>query len=100
MPREQRRGRKIAMDKAELGAFLTEQRTCRVATASPVGPHLTPLWYVWDGMAQRWADIECDPRVAVLIDAGEAYGELRGAELRGSIEIVGECRERGRPTLG
>jgi hypothetical protein len=51
LPREQRRARRIAMGKAELDAFLTEQRTCRVATASQDGPHLTPLWYVWDGAA-------------------------------------------------
>jgi nitroimidazol reductase NimA-like FMN-containing flavoprotein (pyridoxamine 5'-phosphate oxidase superfamily) len=66
LPREQRRGRSIAMGKAELDAFLTEQRTCRVATASQDGPHLTPLWHVWDGTAlwlysvvrsQRWTDI-------------------------------------------
>jgi hypothetical protein len=94
------------MDKAELDAFLSGQRTCRVATASPAGPHLTPLWYVWHGAAlwltsivksQRWADIERDPRVAVLVDAGEAYGELRGAELRGSFEVVGEVPRTGAP---
>ena len=49
LPREQRRARRTAMGKAELDAFLTEQRTCRVATASQDGPHLTPLWYVWVG---------------------------------------------------
>jgi hypothetical protein len=37
------------MSKAELDAFLAEQRTCRVATGSQNGPHLTALWYVWDG---------------------------------------------------
>jgi hypothetical protein len=66
LPGEQRRGRSIAIGKAQLDAFLTKQRTCRVATAGQDGPHLTPLWYVWDGTAlrlysvvrsQRWADI-------------------------------------------
>jgi len=93
MAKEQRRGRKIAMDKAELDAFLTSERTCRVATASPLGPHLTALWYVWDGTAlwltsivgsQRWTDLGRDPRVAVLVDTGEGFAELRGAELRGT----------------
>src|SRR6202021_4167600 len=101
MPAEQRRGRKIAMDKAELDAFLTAQHTCRLATASPQGPHLTALWFAWDGTAlwiysivrsQRWTDLQRDPRVAVLVDAGEAYGELRGAELRGAGEFVGAGR--------
>jgi len=109
LPGEQRRGRSIAMDKAELDAFLTRQRTCRIATASQDGPHLTPLWYVWDGTglwlysvvrSQRWTDISRDRRVAVLVDAGDAYGELRGAELRGAAEVVGEVPRKGYPTPG
>ena len=106
MPQEQRRGRKIAMTKPELDAFLTQERTCRVATAGPQGPHLTPLWFVWDGTAlwltslarsQRWTDLERDPRVAVLVDAGEDYAQLRGAELRGRVEVVGEVPRTGAP---
>ena len=101
---QQRRGRKIAMTTAELDDFLAGQRTCRVATVGARGPHLTPLWYVWDGTAlwltsvvasQRWADLQRDPRVAVLVDTGEDYGELRGAELRGSVEVVGEVPRTG-----
>jgi hypothetical protein len=94
------------MTKDELDEFLAGERTCRVATASPQGPHLTPLWYVWDGTAlwltsvvasQRWTDLTRDPRVAVLVDAGEKYDELRGAELRGSVEMVGEVPRTGAP---
>lgn len=94
------------MNGAELDAFLAHERTCRVATAGPNGPHLTPLWYVWDGTAlwltsivnsQRWTDLQRDPRVAVLVDAGEEYGELRGAELRGTVKVVGEVPRTGVP---
>jgi hypothetical protein len=106
MPAEQRRGRKIAMTKEELDAFLTAEHTCRVATSSPQGPHLTALWFAWDGAAlwiysvvksQRWTDLERDGRVAVLVDAGEEYGELRGAELRGTAEFVGAVPWTGAP---
>jgi hypothetical protein len=102
--RQQRRGRRIAMSPAELDAFLGGERTCRVATVSPAGPHNTPLWFAWDGTAmwltsivksQRWTDLARDPRVAVLVDAGEAYDELRGAELQGSVEVVGEVPRIG-----
>jgi hypothetical protein len=105
-PRQQRRGRKIAMSKPDLDVFLAEQRTCRVATASELGPHLTPLWYAWDGTAlwltsivssQRWADLGRDPRVAVLVDAGDDCAELRGVERRGRVEIVGEVPRTGLP---
>jgi Pyridoxamine 5'-phosphate oxidase len=96
--KEQRRGRKIAMSPEEINAFLAEEQTCRVATSGSDGPHLTPLWYVWDDRAlwlwsivksQRWTDLSLRPQVAVLIDAGHDYTELRGVELRGSVEMVG-----------
>lgn len=104
--RSQRRARAIAMTDEELDAFLSEQRTCRVATVGPTGPHVTPLWFAWSGGAvwftsltrsQRWTDLQRDPRVAVVVDAGEAYGELRGIELRGLVEVVGEVPRTGEP---
>lgn len=107
MAREQRRGRKIAMSAAELDTFLRSERTCRVATASPRrGPHVSALWFAWDGQAlwltsivrsQRWTDLQRDPRASVLVDAGVAYGELRGAELLGRVQPVGEVPRKGEP---
>lgn len=88
------------MTAQELDAFLAAERTCRVATRSPAGVHNTPLWFAWDGRAlwltsivrsQRWVDLERDPRVAVVVDAGTGYEELRGVELTGSVEPVGEA---------
>jgi hypothetical protein len=103
----QRRGRRIMMTSQELDAFLTEQRTCRAATVSADGmPHVSPLWFVWDGTSlwlyslarsRRWADLRADGRVAVVVDAGEEYGELRGVELSGRVEFVGECPRTGEP---
>src|ERR1700748_2781570 len=105
-PRPQRRARAIAMTSDEVDAFLAEQRTCRVATVGRGGPHATPLWYVWFrgalwltslSRSQRWTDLMADPRIAVVVDAGEASGELRGAELRGGVEVVGEVPRTGEP---
>jgi hypothetical protein len=92
------------MTASELDAFLTAERTCRVANATPTGPHLSALWFVWDTTSlwlysltdsKRWRDLIKDPSVAVLIDAGHDYDELRGAELRGRVEIVGEIPRAG-----
>lgn len=92
------------MTQEELDEFLGAERTCRVATAAPEGPHLTPLWFVWDGTSlwlysitrsKRWNDLSKDPRVAVLVDTGHDYNELRGAELRGRVEVVGEVPRTG-----
>ena len=94
------------MTPEEVTAFLAEERTCRVATNGTNGPHATPLWYLWDGEAlwltslsrsQRWTDLMADPRVAVVVDAGHDYGELRGVELRGTVEVVGEVPRTGEP---
>lgn len=104
--KEQRRARAIAMTPDEVDAFLAEQRTCRVATVGTNGPHATPLWYVWHGGAlwltslsrsQRWADLRKDPRIAAVVDAGEDYDQLRGVELRGRVEVVGEVPRTGEP---
>ena len=105
--RQQRRGRAIAMTDPEVDEFLTTERTCRVATASRDGqPHVAPLWFVWDGTSlwlnsvvrsQRWTDLERDPRIAVVIDAGVEFSELRGVELSGAVVPVGDIPRTAAP---
>ena len=96
--REQRRSRVIAMSGEERDSFLGEQRTCRLATLGPGGPHVSPVWFVWDGKdlwvysltrSQRWTDLQRDPRAAAVIDAGEHYAELHGVEIEGEAAVVG-----------
>ncbi len=77
----QRRGRRIMMTPGELDEFLAARRTRRLATVAADGaPHLSALWFVWDGGAlwlyslvrtRRWSRLRRDPRVAVVVDAGE-----------------------------
>jgi len=102
----QKRGRKIAMSAAEIDAFLAAEHTCRVATIGPDGPHATALWFGWDGAclwlyslirSQRWADLQKDPRISGLVDAGHHYHELRGVEISGTVAIVGEVPRTGVP---
>jgi Pyridoxamine 5'-phosphate oxidase len=105
--KEQRRGRKAAMTDEERDGFLAEARTCRVASLGGDGaPHVTPLWFAWDGTSlwltsivksQRWADIGRDSRVSVIVDAGVEFTELHGVELRGTAEAVGEVPRTGEP---
>ncbi|MFC8762797.1 pyridoxamine 5'-phosphate oxidase family protein [Streptomyces sp. NPDC057193] len=107
MTATQRRGRRIMMTPAELDSFLAEQRTCRVATVSADGrPHVSALWFAWDGSSlwlysltrsRRWTELRADPRVAVVVDDGEEYGELRGVELSGTVDFVGEAPRIGEP---
>ena len=108
MVQQQRRGRVIAMTPEELDAFLGEQRTCRLATTGPGGPHVAPVWFVWDGRAlwvyslirsQRWANVSRDPRVAVVVDDGHHYHELHGAEIEGQAAVVGPVPRTGSADL-
>jgi len=104
---DQRRGTKLAMDADERDAFLAAERTCRVATVGGDGaPHVTPLWFVWDGAAlwltsivrsQRWTDLQRDGRVSVVVDAGDDFMDLRGVEIKGVAEAVGEVPRTGEP---
>lgn len=102
---EQKRGRRIAMSGPELDEFLASERTCRVGTIGADGaPHVTPLWFVWDGTSlwlysitrsKRTADLRRNPAASVLVDAGHEYVELRGAELVGEFQPVGESPRTG-----
>jgi nitroimidazol reductase NimA-like FMN-containing flavoprotein (pyridoxamine 5'-phosphate oxidase superfamily) len=102
----QRRGRRIAMSTEERDAFLAAERTCRVASTGPEGPHVTPLWFAWDGtrlwltsvvQSQRFADLRRDGRVSVVVDTGHDFMELRGVEIRGTAQVVGEVPRTGEP---
>jgi hypothetical protein len=106
MTKEQKRGKRIAMSPDELNAYLLSERTCRVATVSHDGPHVTPLWFVWDGTSiwltsivnsQRWTDLMRDPRVAIVLDGGVDFLELHGVEIQGRVEVVGEVPRTGEP---
>jgi hypothetical protein len=103
----QRRGRAVAMTDAEIDDFLLSERTCRVATVGEDGsPHVAPLWFIWHGgclylnsivRSQRWVDLTRDARTAVIVDAGTEYHELRGVEILGRAEIVGDVPRTADP---
>jgi hypothetical protein len=95
----------MAMTPAETEAFLAAARTARVATIASDGwPHVTPLWFLWhDGgvwlfslvRSRRWRDLTERVHVAVVVDDGEEHSTLRGVEIRGSAEVIGEQPRTG-----
>lgn len=105
--RPQGRGTSIRMTREEVDAFLQSERVCRLACLSVGGfPHVSPLWFVWDGThlwlnstvrSQRWRDLERDPRVSVVVDAGVEYTELRGVELAGEVGVASEVPRSAEP---
>src|SRR3954453_9386039 len=105
--REQRRGGKIAMEAEEGDSFLAAEGPCRVATVGGDGaPHVTPLWFVWDGSAlwltsivrsQRWTDVQREPRISVVVDGAGCFRGVGGVETGGAPEPIGEVPRTGEP---
>lgn len=98
----------IAMTPDEQDAFLRSQPICRVATVGSSGlPHASALWFVWDGTAlwlnslvrsRRWAHLVRYPQLSAIVDdGGTDFRALRGIELGGPVEFVGEVPRRGEP---
>jgi PPOX class probable F420-dependent enzyme len=77
--------------------FIEEGHNLQVATLSPSGqPHLTTVWYVVEAgritfhsftKSQRSVNLRRDPRVTVLVEAGDEYSDLRGVMVQGSAEL-------------
>ncbi len=91
------------MSEPEWRAFLEEQRTAVLSSAGSHGyPHLVAMWYVpeadallmWTyAKAQKTLNLRRDPRVGVLIEAGERYDELRGVLIQADAELIDDVDE-------
>jgi len=87
----------IKMDRAEIRAFLEEQRVVVCATNGHTGwPHLMPLWYLLRGedlwawtyaKSQKVKNLERDPRATLQVEDGEQYAELRGVMIESETQI-------------
>jgi hypothetical protein len=101
----QRRRLAIAMSERERDEYLATRRICRLATVSSEGaPHVSPLWFVWDGddawmysivKSKRWRNVVANPQVSLVVDDGDGYEELRGVEITGRVAPVGEIPRVG-----
>lgn len=88
----------LAMDPAEVEAFLGRHHTLYLATLGPGGfPHVVAMAYaLMDGDVVFWGDrrsqkivnLRCDDRLGVLVTEGDEHGELRGVHLAGRAEFV------------
>src|ERR1700724_3826054 len=94
----------IRMNDEEIRAFLEEQRILQVATIDHDGwPHLVAMWYVlindevvfWTyARSQKAINLRRDPRLTGMVEAGERYEEVRGAQIKGepaTVQRIGEA---------
>lgn len=97
------RREQIRMSEDEIHAFLDEQRTMAVASIGRDGfAHVVAMWYVLvDGKQAFWTytksqkavNLRRDPKVTCLVEAGEAYGELRGVQIKGRATLIDDPAE-------
>jgi PPOX class probable F420-dependent enzyme len=88
----------IRMTDEETQAFLAGRHTMNVATVNHDGSiHLVAMWYgfvgdrpaFWTyGRSQKILNLERNPQITCLVEAGEVYEELQGVELVGRAELV------------
>lgn len=91
------------MSAGEVTAFLGEQTKLQLATVNRDGtPHLVTMFYglvqgkiaFWTYRSSRKArNIDRDPRVTCLIEAGDDYFELRGLMMYGTATTLTEPNE-------
>ena len=85
----------VHMDTAR--RLLQREPVVRVATVGPDGPHVVPLWFVWeqaavycsltDGSETR-SNVRRDSRVALAFDVGREWRELAGVTLLGTGRLL------------
>src|SRR6266404_3554267 len=92
------RRQQIQLSPDEQAAFFRERKKAALATIDKDGfPHVVAMnYFARDGAfyttsygkAQKVVNIRRNPKVALMIEAGDEYAELRGVMVRGRCEIV------------
>jgi PPOX class probable F420-dependent enzyme len=89
---------RVRMSDAEVAQMLAAGRKVQLATINPDGyPHLVTMYYTLiDGKIAFWTyrtsqkalNLARDPRISCLVESGEAYFDLRGVQIQGTVETV------------
>ncbi len=89
---------RVQMSDAEVAAMLAGNRKVQLATINPDGyPHLVTMYYALvDGKIAFWTyrtsqkalNLARDPRISCLVETGEAYFDLRGVQIQGTVETI------------
>ena len=86
------------MSSDEIARFLAEPRTAALSTLDHSGaPHAAGMWFAIGGpeilmwtyaKSQKAVNLRRDPRCALLVEDGVAYGELRGVMVTGAVTLI------------
>jgi len=93
----------VRLSDAEIAEFLAANMKVQIGTLDASGgPHLTTLYYVLDegriafwtyGSSQKVINLRRDPRIACLVETGDAYFDLRGVSIRGRARIIDDFED-------
>jgi PPOX class probable F420-dependent enzyme len=94
----------IHLSDAELAKYLEASHTMILVSNGPHGfPHPMPMWFCVreDGTvrmttyraAQKALNLKRDPNVALLIESGTEYAELKGVVIYGRAELIDDFDE-------
>ena len=88
----------IRLTADQQAVYLRTNRKCALATLDKDGfPHVTAMSFVMRdgafymtsyGKAQKVVNIRRDPKVAMMVETGTAYAELKGVMVRGECQII------------
>lgn len=89
----------ITMNNTEITDFLSHgARVLQLATLGKDGsPHQAPMWFTMDDgkiafrsftKSQKIVNLMRDPRLSVLVEAGDAYAKLQGVMIQGTATLV------------
>ncbi|MEU4693452.1 pyridoxamine 5'-phosphate oxidase family protein [Actinoplanes sp. NPDC023714] len=90
----------VSMAGDEVTGLLTAARKMHLATINPDGtPHLVTMFFGLSGgriafwtyrRSQKALNLARDPRVTCLVEEGEDYFALRGAQISGVVDPIGD----------
>jgi PPOX class probable F420-dependent enzyme len=89
----------IAIDDAEQRRYVAEAMTIILVSNGRDGyPHAVPMWFTVDddgciymttyGRSQKAVNLRRDPKVALLVESGLRYDQLKGVLIRGHAEVL------------
>ena len=92
----------VEMTPDEVATMLASCRKVQLATLSLDGyPHLVTMYYAlvdgkiafWTyGTSQKALNLARDPRITCLVETGEAYFDLRGVQVQGTVEMLADLQ--------
>ena len=94
----------IRLGDAEVTDFLVSSKTIILVSNGPTGfPHPMPMWFVCEpdgairmttySRSQKVENLRRDPRVALLVESGLEYTELKGVVFYGQAEVIDDTEQ-------